>query len=176
MCHSLLFCCCSVAESCLTLCDTMDYRMPGFPVLHHLPELAQTHVHWISDAILPSHPLLSPSPLVFSLSQHQGLFQWVGFSQQMAKVLGLQPQHQSFQWIFRLDFLLDWLVWSPCSPKVFQESSSTPQFEASVLQCSPFFIVQISHLYMANGKTIALTRWNFVEKVIFLLLNMLVLS
>ena len=63
-------CCGSVAQSCLTLCDPMDCSTPGFPVLHHLPELAQTHVHLVGDAIQPSHPLLSPSPPAFNLSQH----------------------------------------------------------------------------------------------------------
>ena len=96
--------CCSVAQSCLTLCKPMDCRMPGFPVLHHLLKLAQTHVHWVSDAIQPSHPLSSPSPPAFNLSQHQGLFQWVGSSHQVAKLLELQHQHQSFQRIFRADF------------------------------------------------------------------------
>ena len=96
--------CCSVAKSCLTLCDPMDCRQPGFPVLHHLPKLAQTHVHWVGDAIQPSHPLLSPSPAL-NLSQHQGLFTWVSSSHQVAKVLKFQLQHQSFQWIFRTDLL-----------------------------------------------------------------------
>ena len=95
-----------VAQSCLTLCDPMDCSMPGFPVHHQLPELTQTHVHCVGDAIQPSHPLLSPSPpTTFNLSQHQGLFQWVGFPHQMAKVLEFQLQHLSFQWIFRTDFL-----------------------------------------------------------------------
>ena len=79
------------------LCNLMDCSMPGFPVHHQLPELAQAHVHWVGDAIQPSHPLLSPSPLAFNLSQHQGLFQWVSSSHQVAKVLELQLQHQSFQ-------------------------------------------------------------------------------
>ena len=95
----------SVAHSCLTLCDPVDCSTPGFPVHHHLPEFVQTHVHRVSDAIQSSHPLLSPSPPAFSLSQHQGLFQWVRFSHQVAKVLELHIQHQSFQWIFRTDFL-----------------------------------------------------------------------
>ena len=69
--------CCSVAQSCLTLCDPMDCSTPGFPVHHQLPELAETHIHWAGDAIQPSHPLLSSSPPAFNLSQHQGLFQWV---------------------------------------------------------------------------------------------------
>ena len=77
----------SVAQSCPTLCDPMDCSMPGFPVLHCLPESAQAHVHCVSDAIQPSPPLLSPSPLTFNLSQHQGLFQWVSSSHQVAKVL-----------------------------------------------------------------------------------------
>ena len=77
----------SVAQSCLTLCDPMDCSMPGFPVLHQLPKLAQTHSNWVSDAIQPSHPLSSPSPPAFNLSLHQGLFQWVNSSHQVAKVL-----------------------------------------------------------------------------------------
>ena len=92
--------CCSGA-----LCDPMDCSMPGFPVLHHLPKLAQTHVHWVDDVIPPSHPL-SPPSLALNLSQHQVLFQWVGSSDQVAKVLELQLQHQSFQWIFRVYFFL----------------------------------------------------------------------
>ena len=104
----------------------MDCNRPGFPVHQQLPELTQTHVHWVSDAIQPSHPLLSPSLPAFNLSQHQGLFQWVSSSHQVAKVWEFQLQHQSFQWIF---FLKDWLVWSPCSPKDSQESSPTQQFK-----------------------------------------------
>ena len=95
----------SVAQSCPTLCDPMNWSMPGLPVHHQLPELAQTHVHRVSDAIQPPCPLLSPSPPAFNLSQHEGLFQWVSSSHQVAKVLELQLQHQSFQWIFRTDFL-----------------------------------------------------------------------
>ena len=104
----------SVDPSCPTLCGPMDYSTPGFPVHHQLLELTQTHVHRVSDAIQPSHPLSSPSPPPFNLSQHQSLFQWVSSSHQMAKVLELQLQHQSFQWIFRTGFLEDWLVGSPC--------------------------------------------------------------
>ena len=77
----------SLAQWCPTLCDPMDCSTPGFPVHHQLPELAQTHVHWVGDAIQPSHPLLSPSPPAFSLSQHQGLFQWVSSSHQVTKIL-----------------------------------------------------------------------------------------
>ena len=85
-------CCYSVTQSSLTPRDPIDCSTPGLPVLHHLPELAQTHVHWVSDAIQPSHPLSSPSPPAFSLSQHQGLFQWFSSSHQVAKVLELQNQ------------------------------------------------------------------------------------
>ena len=95
----------SVAQSYPTLYDPMDCSTPGFPVHHQLPELTQTHVHWANDAIQLSHPLSSPSPPTFNLSQHQGIFQWVGSSHQVAKVLEFQLQHQSFQWIFRTGFL-----------------------------------------------------------------------
>ena len=119
----------SVTQSCPALCDPMDHSTPGFPIHHQLLELAQTHVHWVSDAIQPSHPLSSPSP-AFNLSQHQSLFQWISSSHQVAKVLEFQLQHQSFQWIFRTDFLQDWLVWSPCSPRDSQECSPKPQFKS----------------------------------------------
>ena len=95
----------SVAQSCPTLCHPMDCSIPGFPVLHYFPEFAQTHIHWVSDAIWPFHPLPPSSPFAFSLSQHQDLFQWVSCSHQVTKVLELQLQHQFFQWIFRTDFL-----------------------------------------------------------------------
>ena len=93
----------SITQSCPTLCDPMDCSMPGLPVYHQLQEFTQAHVHWVGDAIQPSHPLSSPSPPALNLSQHQGLFKWVSSSHQVAKVLGLQ--HQSFQWVFMTDFL-----------------------------------------------------------------------
>ena len=111
-------------------CDPMDYSIPGFPVHHQLLEFSQTHVHRVSDAIQPSHSLLSPSPPAFDLSQHQGLVRWVRSSQQVAKVLEFQLQHQSFKWIFRTDLLQDWLVWSPCSPRNSQDSSPILQFKS----------------------------------------------
>ena len=95
----------SVAQSCPTLCDPMNHSTPGLPVHHQLPESTQTHVHWVSDTIQPSHPLSSPSPPALKLSQHQGLFQWVSSSHQVAKVLEFQLQHQSFQWTPRTDLL-----------------------------------------------------------------------
>ena len=96
---------CSVTKLCLTLCKSMDCGIPGFPVLHYLLELAQTHVHWVGDAIQPSHPLPPPSPPALNLSQHQGLFQWLASLHHVAEVLELQVQHQSFLWIFRVNFL-----------------------------------------------------------------------
>ena len=86
----------------------MDCSMPGLPVHHQLPEFTQTRVRWVSDAIQPSHPLSSPSPPAFNLSQQQGLLQWVSSLHQVAKVLEFQLQHQPFQWIFRTDFIPDW--------------------------------------------------------------------
>ena len=91
--------------SCVWFCSPMIDSMPVLPVHHQLPELAQTHVNWVGDAIQPSHPLSSPSPPAFHLSQHQGLFQWVSSLHQVAKGLELKLQLQSFQWIFRTDFL-----------------------------------------------------------------------
>ena len=118
-----------VAQLCPTLCDPMECSTPGFPVHHQLPELTQTRVHCVGDVIQPSHPLSSPSPPAFNLSQHQGLCQWVGSLHQVAKILELQFQHQSFQWIFSTDFLYDGLVGSPCRPRDSQESSPTLQFK-----------------------------------------------
>ena len=119
------------------------------------------------------HPTISSSVVPFSsafnLSQHQGLFKWVSCLHQMAKLLEFQLQHQSIQWIFRTDFLEDWLVRSPCSPREFQESFQTPQFKSISSSVLSFFIVQLSHSYMTTGKTIALTRWTFVGKVMSLL-------
>ena len=148
-------CCCSLAQLCTTFCDPKDCSTPGFPVHHQLQEFTQTHVHWVKDAIQPSHPLSSPSPPAFTLSQHQGLFQWVGCLHQVSKVLELQLQHQSFQWIFRTDFLQDWLVWSPCLPRDSQESSPTPQFEG--INSSALSLFYCPALTSVNG--IQLHNW-----------------
>ena len=93
----------SVTQSCLTLCNPMDCSTSGFPVLHQLPDLAQTQVHWVGDAVQLSHPLSSPSPPAVNLSWH--LFHWDSSSHSVTKILEFQFQHQSFQWIFRVDFL-----------------------------------------------------------------------
>ena len=121
----------SVAQSCLTLCNPMNRSTPGLSVHHQLPESTQTHVHWVDDAIQPSHPLSSPSPPALYLSQHQGLFKWVSSSHQVAKLLEFQLQHQSFQWTPKTDLLQDGLVGSPCSARDSQESSPTPPFKSS---------------------------------------------
>ena len=150
----------------------MDCSTPALPVDHQLPEFTQTYGHRVGDAIQPSHPLSSPSPPTFNLSQNQGYFQWVSSFNQVAKVLEFQLQHQSFQWTPRTDFFrMDWLdllaVQGTLKSLLQHHSSKT-----SILWRSAFFIVQLSHLYMTTGKTIALTRWTFVGKVMSLLSNM----
>ena len=143
----------SVAQLCPTLCDPTDCSTPGLSVYHQLPEFTQTHVHWVGDAIQPSPPLSSPSLPAFTLSQHQGLLRRVSSSHQVAKVLELQLQHQSFQWIFRDDFLrMDWLdllAVQRTLKSLFQHHSS----KALILWCSAFFIVQLSYPYMEISKS-----------------------
>ena len=155
----------SVVQSCLTLCDPMDCSTPGLPVyqLHQLPEYTQTNVHWVSDAIQPAHPLSSPSLPALNLSQHQGLFKWV------------RPKYWSFSFSISpsneysglISFRMDWLdlLAVQGTLKSVQHNSS----KVWILWPSDFFIVQLSHPYMTTGKTIALTRWNFVGKVMSLL-------
>ena len=122
------------------------------------------------------HPTISSSVVPFSSClhsfQHQGLFQWVSSSHQVAKVLELHLQHQPFQWIFRV-YLWDGFVWSPCSPRDCQESSPTPQFESINSLALSFLYGPVSHPYMTTGKTIALTRWTFVGQVMSVRFNML---
>ena len=120
----------SVIQSCLTLCDPMDCSTPGFPVHDQLLELTQIHVHLVGDAIQPFHPLSSPSPPAFNLSQHQGLFHWVSSSHQVVKVLALRLQHQSFQRIFRKWFPLGLTGLISLQSRDSQESSPTPQFKS----------------------------------------------
>ena len=166
----------SVTKLYSTLCNPMDYSTPGFPVHHQLLELAQIYVHWVSDAIQPSHSLSSPSPPDFNLSQNQDLFQWVNSSHHVAKVLEFQLHHQSFQWIFRTDFLENWLSWSPCSPRDSQDLLQQHSSKTSILWCLAFFMVQLSHTYMTMGKTLALIRQTFVSKVMHLLFKVMSLS
>ena len=148
----------SVAQSCLTLCNPMNHSMPGLPVHHQLQEVTQTHVHWVSDDIQPSHPLSSPSPPALNLSQNQGLFQWVSSLHQVAKVLEFQlnisPTNEHPGLIsFRMDWL-DLLAVQATLKSLLQHHSS----KASILQCSAFIIVHLSHPYMSTWKTIAFIK------------------
>ena len=150
-----------------------DCSTSGLPVYHQLSEFTQVHVHWVRDAIQPPHPLSSPFPSTFNLSQHQGIIKWVSSSHQVAKVLEFQLQHSpsnehSGLITFRMDWL-DLLAVQRTLKSLLQHHSS----KASILWCSAFFILQLSHSYMTTGKTIALTRWTFVGKVMSLLFNML---
>ena len=154
----------SVPQSCLNLCHPVNHSTPGLPVHHQLLESAQTHVHWVSDAIQPSHPLSSPSPLALNLSHHQG------FSNESALRIRCQsfgvsastsalPMNTQDWSTYRMDWL-DLLAVQGTLKSLLQHHSS----KASVLQCSAFFIVQLLHPYITTGKTIALTRWTFVGK------------
>ena len=155
----------SVAQTCPTLCHPMNHSTPGLLVYHQLPEFTQTHIHWVSDAIQPSHPLSSPSPPAPSPSQHQSLFQWVNSSHEVAKVLEFQLQHQSFQWTPTTDLpKMDWLnllAVQGTLKSLLQHHSS----KASIFQRSAFFTVQLSHPYMATGKGYSgyyfITLWYF---------------
>ena len=151
----------------------MDSSAPGFLVVHYLPEFAQTHVHWVSGAIQPSHPLSSPSPPAFNLLEHQGLFQWVGSSHQVAKVLKLQLPSNEYSGLisFRMDWF-DLLAVQGTLKSLFQYHSS----KASVLQYSAFFMVQLSHLYMTTGETIALSIWTLGKMMSLLLIYYLASS
>ena len=163
----------SVAQSCPTLCNPKDYTTPGLPVHHQLPELAQTHVHQVGDAIQPSHPLPSPSPPAFIFTSIRGSSNESVLHIRIAKVLELQLQHSpSNEYSGLISFRMNWLdllAVQGTLKSLLQHHSSKP----SILWCSAFFIVQLSHPYMTTGKTIALTRWTFVGKVMSLLFNML---
>ena len=158
--------------SCVRLFVTpWNCSTPGFPLLHQLPELAQTHVHWVGDAIQPSHPLSSPSP-TFDLSQHLGLFQWVSSLHQWSKYwsfsFSISPSNG---YSGLISFRIDWLdlAFQGTVKSLLQHHSS----KASLLWCSALFMAQLSHPYMTTGKTMALTRCTFVGKVMSLLFNML---
>ena len=163
----------SSVQSCLTICDPMNCSTPDLPVHHQLQELAQTHVLQASDAIQPSHPLSSPSPPAFNLSQHQGLFKLVSSLHQVAKVMSfsfiISPSNEYSVLIFFTIDCFDLLAVQGNLKSLLQHHSS----KASILQSSAFFIVQLSHPYMTIGKTIALTRWTFVGKIMSLLFNVL---
>ena len=151
----------------------MDCSTTGFPVHHQLQEFTQTHIHWVGDAIQPSQPLLFPSPPALNLSQHQGLFKWVSTLHQVAKVLEFQLQHQFFpEYSGLISFRMDWLD-LPAVQETLKSLLQHHSSKASILWCSAFFIVQISHPYMIIEKIIALSRQTFVGKVMSLLFNML---
>ena len=170
---TLWLCCFSVAQSCATLCSSKDCSTPGFPALHHIAELAQTHVHWVSDAIQPSHPLSAPSPPTFNLSQHQGLFYESALHNRWPKCwsfsFSISPSNE---YSGVISFRIDWfglLAVQGTLKSLLQHHSS----KASILWCSAFFIVQFSHPHMTTGKTIALTAHIFVGKVMSVLFDML---
>ena len=152
----------------------MFCSMPGLPVHHQLQDCAQTHFHWIGDAIQPSHPLLSPFSPTFNLSQNQGLFQWVSSSYQVAKVLefsfSISPSNEYSGLISFRMYWLDLLAVQGTLKSLLQHHSSKAAF---LRHSSFYFIAQLSHPYMTTGKTITLTRWTFVSKVMPLLVNML---
>ena len=147
----------------------MNCTRPGLPLHHQLLEFTQTHVHWVGDAIQPSHPLSSPSSPALNLSQHQGLFQWVSSSHEVAKYwsfsfnISSSNEHPGLI-SFRMDWL-DLLEVQGTVKSLLQHHSS----KASILRCSAFFIGQLSHPYVTTGKTIALTSQTFVDKVMSLL-------
>ena len=151
----------------------MNRSTPGLPVHHQLPEFTQIHVHRVSDAIQPSHPLSSPSPPALNPSQHQSLFQESTLRMRWPKYwsfsLSISPSNEHPGLIsFGMDWL-DLLAVQGTLKSLLQHHNS----KASILQCSAFITVQPSHPYMTTGKTIALTRWTFVGKAMSLLLNML---
>ena len=147
----------------MSLCDSMNGNIPGLPVLHHLPELAQTHVHCISDAVQPSRPLLPTSPPVLSLF-HQGLFQWVGSSQSGGQSIGASVSASvlpmNIQGLFPLGVTTLISLLSKELLSLLQRHSS----KASIFQRSTFFVVHLSHPYMTAGKTITLTICTSVAK------------
>ena len=151
----------------------MNHSTPGLPVHHQLPEFIQTHVHQVSDAIQPSHPLWSPSPPAPSPSQHQGLFHESTLHMKWPKYwsfsFNISPSNENPGLIsFRMDWL-DLLAVQGTLKSLLQHHGS----KASILQCSAFFTVQLSHPYMTTGKTITLTRQTFIGKVMSLLFNIL---
>ena len=165
----------SVTQSCPALYEPMNCSTPGLPVHHQLLEFTQTHAHRVGDAIQPSHPLSSPALPVPNPSQHQGLFQRVNSSQEVAKVLSfsfsisISPSNEHPGLLsFRMDWL-DLLAVQGALKSLLQYHSS----KTSVFWCSDFFTVQLSHPYTTTRKTIAMTRWTFVGKVMSLLFNML---
>ena len=163
----------SVAQSCPILCNLMDCSMPGFPVHHQLPEFTQTHVHRIGDAIQPSHPLSSPSPPAFNLSQHQGSFLVSQFFASGGQSIGGSASASVLPMNIQDWFPLGLTVGSPCSLKDSQESSPTPQFKSISSSALSFLYSPALTSIHGYWKATALTRQTFVGKVMSLLFNML---
>ena len=151
-----------VAQLCLTLCDPMNCSTAGLPVHHQLPEFTQTHVHWVGDAIQPSHPLSSPSPPTFSLSQHQGLFQWVSSSHQVAKVLGVSSSASVLPVNIQDWFPLGLTGWIPLQSKGLSRVFPTPQFKSinsSVLSFLYSPTLRSTHDYWKNNMMSITMTW-----------------
>ena len=155
----------SVTQLCPTLCNPMNRSTPGLPVPHQLPESMQTHVHWVGDAIQPSHPLSSPSLPALNLSQHQGIFKWISSLHQVPKYwsfsFNISPSNE---YPGLISFRMDWLALLEVQgtlKSLLQHQNS----KASILQHSAFFIVQLLYPYMTTGKTIALTRRTFYNEL-----------
>ena len=165
--------CYLVTKSCLILCDPTDCSVPGFPVLHYLQEFAQTHVHWLGDAIQSPYPLSSPSPPGFKLpsirvfsNESVLCIRWPKY---WSFIFSISP---SYEYSGLVSFKIAWfnlLTVQGTLKSLLQHHNSKP----SILQHSAFFMVQLSHPYMTTRKTIALTRWTLVGKVMSLVLNML---
>ena len=150
-----------------------ELQLARFPIPSPAPRVCSTHVHWVGDAMQPSQPLSCPSPTALNLSQHRGLFKWVSSSHHVVKVLEFEFHHQSFQWVFRTGFLrIDWfdfLAVQGILKSLLQHHSS----KTSILWRSAFCMVELLLPYRTTGKTIALTRQNFVSKIMSLLFNMM---
>ena len=166
--NSVLLCSFSMVSSSLW---PHDCSTPGFPALHYLPQFAQTHVHWVTDAIQPSHPLSPASPPAFNLSQHQGLsnesvlrIMWLKYSS-----FSISPSNEYWGLI---SFRIDWFE-LPAVQGTLKSLLQHHSSKVSILRCSAFFTVQLSYLYMTTGKTIGLTSWTFAGKLMSLFFNML---
>ena len=154
-------CCCSAAQSCAHLCDPMDCRTSGFPALHYFLEFAQTHVHWVGDAIQPSHPL-SPPSTTFNLSQHQGLFSSL---HQVAKVLEFQLQHQSFQWILEI-IRVFFSVFLSCWSNEISSSSFLPPSPHSLPSYFLLSFLFLKKHQFLSKQIYTITSGNYTESLI----------
>ena len=165
-----LYYCCSVSKSCPAFCDPMNCSTPGFPVLNCFLEFIQTPVCWVHDAIQPSHPLSSPFTLALYLSQHQGLFQWVGSLHQVAKVLELQLQHQSFQWIFKVDFPYMYVcvyIYICVCVYIYSHTYVYYIYACMYIWKSLNFFIQNQRFYTYFGSLFWLKLWPYINLIIY---------